>query len=1050
MKTITKLLLVAGATALGALTGHAQSYSNAVMALNPVGYWPLNETAQPPPAYVATNYGTLGASATAYYDDPYPDSLGDSPYTLFGPPVPGVTSDGDAAASFNVAASGGDPSGYMIIPHVSQSLTTTVPFSVELWVEPLGGDPNDTSGASYSSTVWTSLIKEGYGGISWGDAFDANGDGAGWSISLSGIYGTGYPVGWYTPGPVQLLTNATWIVDFFNGRNGGSPSLEFDVPMQEPTPQWFHLVLTYDGTNAAFYTNGVLAATTVPGTPASTNRVWAPGNAPITSATGLYTFNTTEGVAFTPDSVNPIVLGNINTSGNFYGDGYPNTPDGTIGFNNQTYVGSMDEVAIYSSALSSATVAKHYSDAGASDKTLYTNDVLSLAPPVYLRLDEPAYTYPASSTFPAANNYGSMGSPANGIFQPGTTPGVAGPVVSGFGADYATRFNGLDAAVDVPNLSGSALDPSGNAAFSVAYWFKGNPADSYARFQSILGRGDSGWRSSVDGGGKLRWNPGAGPELTSAQNYNDGAWHQFVGVTDGTSDYLYVDGALSASNSPVGSLGGSAYDLFIGGAPDYTITKINGASERYFAGSIAQVAFFPTALNSSQIQTLYDSADLPASIVTQPAATTVIPVGENGSLSVTASGTPPFSYQWYQGTTKLSDSASYSGSTSPTLTILSAQDAQSGSYTVVVTNDYGAVTSAVSLVTIKAAPTIVQQPAPAATTLYAGNRVALSVGAVGVQPLSYQWYENGTAINGAAGTNYSAVATAGSNNYSVVVNNSFGSATSSVAAVTGVAFTPGSGGFAINYNDSGNGAYQGLGVYEDQPANTNWNLFPNPPGGTTAAGKDSAGSNTLTTLSMEYGFNNGASNPGAQGSPCFLVEYEAGVNANTPGAGTSANPMGTFTFHDVPPGVYTLYVYSANYDGNRGSVISLAAANGGQADGGTNATQNVQSDHSCDTMVEGDNYVFFHDVVPDANGTISGSYVPNPLGTLTGEGQIDALQLVLDQVTIQNEANGTVTLRWSGGTLQSAPSVTGPWTPVTGSSPQTVGATGQQQFYRVY
>src|SRR3954465_15933388 len=47
----------------------AQSYSNAVVALNPVTYWPLTETTQPPfGAYIATNIGAAGAAGNGFYE----------------------------------------------------------------------------------------------------------------------------------------------------------------------------------------------------------------------------------------------------------------------------------------------------------------------------------------------------------------------------------------------------------------------------------------------------------------------------------------------------------------------------------------------------------------------------------------------------------------------------------------------------------------------------------------------------------------------------------------------------------------------------------------------------------------------------------------------------------------------------------------------------------------------------------------------------------------------------------------------------------------------
>src|SRR5580698_10385615 len=68
LKRILAFLIAALLTAVGAVSW-AQPYSNAVMALNPAGYWPLNETAQPsmPINLTATNNGSLGATGNGYY-----------------------------------------------------------------------------------------------------------------------------------------------------------------------------------------------------------------------------------------------------------------------------------------------------------------------------------------------------------------------------------------------------------------------------------------------------------------------------------------------------------------------------------------------------------------------------------------------------------------------------------------------------------------------------------------------------------------------------------------------------------------------------------------------------------------------------------------------------------------------------------------------------------------------------------------------------------------------------------------------------------------------
>src|SRR5260370_15338234 len=52
---------------LACLDAQAQSaYFQAVTNLNPVAYWPLQETTQPPAADVETNRGSLGPLANAY------------------------------------------------------------------------------------------------------------------------------------------------------------------------------------------------------------------------------------------------------------------------------------------------------------------------------------------------------------------------------------------------------------------------------------------------------------------------------------------------------------------------------------------------------------------------------------------------------------------------------------------------------------------------------------------------------------------------------------------------------------------------------------------------------------------------------------------------------------------------------------------------------------------------------------------------------------------------------------------------------------------------
>ncbi|MDE3068891.1 MAG: hypothetical protein KGJ60_15265 [Verrucomicrobiota bacterium] len=151
-------------------------YSNAVISLNPVAYWPLQESNAAPPLYLATNSGTLGTQANAYYNNAlYKHGAGYNVMTLFPGPAAGITSDGNAGAQFNGGTNNDDNSGYLIIPDINHDLDQGgVPFTAEAWVKPGGGDPNDLTGKSYASTEWTSILSKGAGGWYYNVSGDAN------------------------------------------------------------------------------------------------------------------------------------------------------------------------------------------------------------------------------------------------------------------------------------------------------------------------------------------------------------------------------------------------------------------------------------------------------------------------------------------------------------------------------------------------------------------------------------------------------------------------------------------------------------------------------------------------------------------------------------------------------------------------------------------------------------------------------------------------------------------------------------------------------------
>lgn len=168
------------------------------------------------------------------------------------------------------------------------------------------------------------------------------------------------------------------------------------------------------------------------------------------------------------------------------------------------------------------------------------------------------------------------------------------------------------------------------------------------------------------------------------------------------------------------------------------------------------------------------------SIASQPQGASVV-VGSAASFSVTATGSAPLTYQWQKG------GAAISGATSATYSIASTQLTDAGNYTVVVTNGSGSVTSAAAALTVSAsavAPSITTQPQ--SSTITVGSGAMFTVAASGTAPMTYQWQKGGMAISGATSTTFS-IASAqltDAGNYTVVVTNGAGTATSSAATLT--------------------------------------------------------------------------------------------------------------------------------------------------------------------------------------------------------------------------------------------------------------------------
>lgn len=151
--------------------------------------------------------------------------------------------------------------------------------------------------------------------------------------------------------------------------------------------------------------------------------------------------------------------------------------------------------------------------------------------------------------------------------------------------------------------------------------------------------------------------------------------------------------------------------------------------------------------------------------------------GSSVLLTSSAAGTWPLSYQWQHSGTNLP------GADQSWLTLTNVQTANTGTYSVTVTNVYGAATSLAGVLSVlNFSPIIVNQPANAVVP--SGNTVEFSVTAVGSQPMSFQWLLNNKIIPGATNASLVIPEATNSGQYGVMVTNAFGSNLSPNAALT--------------------------------------------------------------------------------------------------------------------------------------------------------------------------------------------------------------------------------------------------------------------------
>ncbi len=307
----------------------------------------------------------------------------------------------------------------------------------------------------------------------------------------------------------------------------------------------------------------------------------------------------------------------------------------------------------------------------------------------------------------------------------------------------------------LPSPAQLSFDAAGNLLVAESTTHVLRKIDTNGMVSTLAGNGTAGYAG--DGGSAMSARLNHPNQVVAdvlgnlylADTYNDRIRRVdpagFITTVAGNGGANVVTDGIPATNSSVVYPYGLTFDLagnlLIADTLDNRIRKVSLSSPQFYlpgitaanAGNYSVIVATPYGSVTSLVATV--TVLSPPSLSVPPASQSA-GLGSNATFTVTATGTPPFSYQWQVNGVWQTPQAS------PAWNLTNVQWADAGSYLVVVTNNYGSITSAVATLTVGVPPAILAQPTN--QFLLAGSNGRLSIAVGGTGPFSYQWQCNGT------------------------------------------------------------------------------------------------------------------------------------------------------------------------------------------------------------------------------------------------------------------------------------------------------------------